>query len=614
MTDDFQGGLRGDPVARNTPTAGTRDLESSSPDPIPLPRHPSALSDDLLLQFWRSVQGPRAGLTGPLIRYAGLVADAIRAQHADALGRMQMSFSAEEQRADTAEAELATIQRPAIEALIGVGRRISGTASLLQRTQNSWTADEQQQFNRLCEWSKEIFDRTSELEKLVPRHPSERPKEKINGDTDTDRHIALHSLGPALDCARPQTLGPRWTSVDQTKFGNDEGNCLAACLASYFNCSIDEVPDFGALHVIGADWWQSMRKFGMARGVSIVHVGKGWLTSPPRGLHIQGGTSPRPEITHGHVVLIQDGVMVHDPHPSRAGLAEVEDYYLMIEMTSGPRHPSERQTPAIVAGYDATFWHESYTMLRDAITTHLDDCIRDDDVAEECILVEAIETAGQRLAAADPILRARPQQQETEGDTDPRVDHTQYPSNPLATAASHETTPSAERLLWLAAKVQAQNQFLFEGAAQMYDGSNRPKHDMLTCAEESHAGCHLRAFVEGVRMLISAGGDGNQPPGGIREDPVATRTVTAPHAHDSSADFSSTRARRPREDAWQPIESAPKDGTQFLGFVPSYYRGQGGHALVLWLDGEWYDAKAWTVTPTHWMPLPATPSSGGTDE
>jgi hypothetical protein len=31
------------------------------------------LPDDVLLRFWRSVQGPEAGLTGPLIRFASLV-------------------------------------------------------------------------------------------------------------------------------------------------------------------------------------------------------------------------------------------------------------------------------------------------------------------------------------------------------------------------------------------------------------------------------------------------------------------------------------------------------------------------------------------------------------
>lgn len=39
----------------------------------PLPRESANLPDAELLAMWRSVQGPEAELTGPLIRYAGLV-------------------------------------------------------------------------------------------------------------------------------------------------------------------------------------------------------------------------------------------------------------------------------------------------------------------------------------------------------------------------------------------------------------------------------------------------------------------------------------------------------------------------------------------------------------
>lgn len=44
------------------------------------------------------------------------------------------------------------------DVLIQVARRLSGTASILQRTEYRWTNDERQQFNRLQEWSKAIFD------------------------------------------------------------------------------------------------------------------------------------------------------------------------------------------------------------------------------------------------------------------------------------------------------------------------------------------------------------------------------------------------------------------------------------------------------------------------
>lgn len=61
---------------------------------------------------------------------------------------------------------------------------------------------------------------------------------------------------------------------------------------------------------------------------------------------------------------------------------------------------------SIVGGYDAQFWHDSYTLLREAIIEHLDDCIREDDVAEEAILVEAIETAAKRLKEAALVVRS----------------------------------------------------------------------------------------------------------------------------------------------------------------------------------------------------------------
>jgi hypothetical protein len=54
---------------------------------------------------------------------------------------------------------------------------------------------------------------------------------------------------------------------------------------------------------------------------------------------------------------------------------------------------------SIVHGYDAAFWNESYELLRAAILQHLPAHVHDDDVAEEAILVKAIEDAGEDLRA-----------------------------------------------------------------------------------------------------------------------------------------------------------------------------------------------------------------------
>lgn len=83
----------------------------------------------------------------------------------------------------------------------------------------------------------------------------------------------------------------------------------------------------------------------------------------------------------------------------------------------------------------------------------------------------------------------------------------------------------------------------------------------------------------------------------------AQKDTTAEAAHSVSPQYS----------AWQPIETAPKDGKRILAWLGPYY-----DACILrwasdadaerdaWID---YDHFAPDPQPTHWMPLPALPSS-----
>lgn len=50
---------------------------------------------------------------------------------------------------------------------------------------------------------------------------------------------------------------------------------------------------------------------------------------------------------------------------------------------------------------------------------------------------------------------------------------------------------------------------------------------------------------------------------------------------------------------WQPIETAPKDGTDLLLWEPSLGQSVIAHSV----NGEW----PWFYKPTHWMPLPDPP-------
>jgi hypothetical protein len=64
---------------------------------------------------------------------------------------------------------------------------------------------------------------------------------------------------------------------------------------------------------------------------------------------------------------------------------------------------------------------------------------------------------------------------------------------------------------------------------------------------------------------------------------------------------------------WQPIDTAPKDGTTILGWECDEI------LLVAYcVDDKWIwmnfmsDHTSWSPNPTHWMPLPAPPASGPT--
>jgi len=61
---------------------------------------------------------------------------------------------------------------------------------------------------------------------------------------------------------------------------------------------------------------------------------------------------------------------------------------------------------------------------------------------------------------------------------------------------------------------------------------------------------------------------------------------------------------------WQPIETAPKDGTFILVAVPGEVAIH--IMLVWWLDGWCLDMTNTPIVgnPTHWMPLPEPPKEG----
>lgn len=66
---------------------------------------------------------------------------------------------------------------------------------------------------------------------------------------------------------------------------------------------------------------------------------------------------------------------------------------------------------------------------------------------------------------------------------------------------------------------------------------------------------------------------------------------------------------------WQPIDTAPKDGTRVIAFFPLFKTAKVAWHKTFYLDGPLWACDAvrspdrWSDQPSHWMPLPAAPTN-----
>ncbi len=128
--------------------------------------------------------------------------------------------------------------------------------------------------------------------------------------------------------------------VDQDRFGTDEGNCLHACIASLLELPLTDV-DFPL--AVQGNWVRPMQDWLAARGFFYSETpAKGvpyfWLPGP---LCILCGPSPRLPTPFQHAVVGRvNGYaheVVHDPHPSRAGLTDIESVGFLIPIDPARR-------------------------------------------------------------------------------------------------------------------------------------------------------------------------------------------------------------------------------------------------------------------------------------
>lgn len=111
--------------------------------------------------------------------------------------------------------------------------------------------------------------------------------------------------------------------VDQTKFGVPEGNCFSACVASILHLPLGDVPPFCKYE----DWWERLNAWLRTRGFYAM-VLRYSDDMPPNGFHILSGKSPRGDFQHS--VVARGIEIVHDPHPSRAGIETRADQIVIL--------------------------------------------------------------------------------------------------------------------------------------------------------------------------------------------------------------------------------------------------------------------------------------------
>ena len=112
---------------------------------------------------------------------------------------------------------------------------------------------------------------------------------------------------------------------------------------------------------------------------------------------------------------------------------------------------------------------------------------------------------------------------------------------------------------------------------------------------------HVKSPVDGITRGLNEHYDSKQD---VQQDPYGA-WLAIQNLWNGREELEAENARLREAQAWQPIETAPKDGTEICAWVGSGYKGG-------WLQLSWYKVNglaAWrdwdqdTWQPTHWMPI-----------
>ena len=140
--------------------------------------------------------------------------------------------------------------------------------------------------------------------------------------------------------------------VDQTIFASDpnrKGNCVAACVATALDLPLDQVPHFIEFGIAYGDtddysavscgnaWWAMLLGFMAGKGLWPVELASVTDGEPGEALFVAGKSSRGVM----HQVLYRDGVLWHDPHPSREGVDEIVEVLAFRPLSRFDHQPTD---------------------------------------------------------------------------------------------------------------------------------------------------------------------------------------------------------------------------------------------------------------------------------
>lgn len=154
--------------------------------------------------------------------------------------------------------------------------------------------------------------------------PASDPADIIAGALQTSRGHAMELMQQAVDADRAARAPAQVATNYKQALGST--NCMQCCVSYMFGVPMESVPDFAT-----GGGWERFSAFAESKGYAAVMI--------PGNLEFEADylASGKTERGTSHMVVMNDGKLVHDPHPSNAGLTEVQCVWLLAKKATPQR-------------------------------------------------------------------------------------------------------------------------------------------------------------------------------------------------------------------------------------------------------------------------------------